>query len=418
VLQISLVDTWAATGAGAFTLSENGLYTREAWRVFLDTLKPNGLLSVSRWYESDRPAESARLLALGTAALIDRGVARPADHLALIAHDKVVTLVTSNDPLSDADRYQIVQVAAKFQHNVLLLPGSAPADPVLGRIVGCNTHEALAEAIRNDLFDYSPPTDQSPYFFNALKPSSLLRRATWDQLSVLARGNVFATITLLVLGAIAAFLVMAVILVPLWRAGLPKMDGRAFCQAVLYFALIGMGFMLVQIPLMQRFSVYLGHPTYAIVVILFSMIFFTGLGSLLSDRVRVEAKPALLSIIPLTIAVLVVALTLSIQAVIDATVQLDLAVRCLIVVALVAPVALALGFCFPIGMRLVGRISGDATPWMWGVNGACGVLASVLAVALSLWAGGIHTNLYLAAGMYALLAVPANVLWRKGARAA
>src|SRR6185503_13669030 len=95
VIQMSLVDTWAATGAGAFTLSENGLYTLDAWRVFLDRLKPGGVLSVSRWFDPDNASETSRLVALGVAALIDRGVERPIDHIVLVVRGRVATLMVS-----------------------------------------------------------------------------------------------------------------------------------------------------------------------------------------------------------------------------------------------------------------------------------------------------------------------------------
>jgi hypothetical protein len=143
------------------------------------------------------------------------------------------------------------------------------------------------------------------------------------------------------------------------------------------------------------------------------MIFFTGLGSFISDRVPIERRRLWLTLIPLAIAATLMAMTLSIQPVIDATVQFDLLVRGLIVIVMAAPVSLLLGFCFPLGMRLVGRISDGATAWMWGINGVCGVLGSVLAVVLSLWTG-IHTSLYVAAALYLILLVPANVLLSRG----
>ena len=208
-------------------------------------------------------------------------------------------------------------------------------------------------------------------------------------------------------------LVAAVVIGPLVRSGLPRMSGASFTLALGYFALIGAGFMLVQIPLMQRFSVYLGHPTYSVAVILFSMILATGVGSFLSDWLDVESNPRWLRVIPPAIAANLLLWTLAIQPLIDTTIQLGLAQRILVVVTVVSLAALPLGLCFPIGLRVVRRISDDATPWMWGVNGAAGVLASVSAVAISMWTG-ISTSLYLATGAYALLVVPALALWYRG----
>jgi hypothetical protein len=144
------------------------------------------------------------------------------------------------------------------------------------------------------------------------------------------------------------------------------------------------------------------------------MILFTGVGSFFSDKIPVEERPGWLLAIPLAIGATIVAITLSIQPLIDATISSELYIRALLVVLVAAPVSVLLGMCFPIGMRLVERISPEGTPWMWGVNGASGVLASVIAMAVSMWAG-IHMSLFVAAALYLSLAVSARYLWKQGA---
>lgn len=420
VLQMSLIDTWAATGAGAFTLSENGLYTLEAWKVFLDALEPGGMFAVSRWYSPRDASETSRLLSLATAALIERGVDRPRAHLALAARDRVATLLLSTDPLTGRDLERLDATAARYGFEVLVAPGRPPALPLFGRILAAGSLEQLDAAVRAYPYDYTPPRDERPYFFNILKLSRVFD-ADLSRLTayftpgggVIAVGNLLATVTLLVLFGVALALVAGVILWPLWRSGLPRLDRRGFAWSLLYFAAIGLGYMLIQIPLVQRFSVYLGHPVYAVAVILFSMILATGIGSAFSDRVPVEARPVWLRVYPAVIVVLLLAVTAAIQPVFDATVEGSLLARCATVVALVTPLSFTLGLCFPIGLRLVRRIAPDALPWMWGVNGACGVLASVAAVGVSISAG-IHANLYAAAALYASLLLAAPALWRRG----
>jgi hypothetical protein len=192
------------------------------------------------------------------------------------------------------------------------------------------------------------------------------------------------------------------------------MTGGLLARAFAYFGLIGTGFMMIQVPLLQRFSVYLGHPIYSYAVILFSMILFTGVGSSLSERLRPEGR--WWRVVPPAIAATVVLLVLAMQPVIEATVRAPTPLRCLIVVALTAPLSLMLGLCFPLGVRLVGRLDPAANAWMWGVNGAASVLASIVAVAVSIWFG-IHANLAVAALLYLLLAVPAGGLASAGRRA-
>ena len=153
--------------------------------------------------------------------------------------------------------------------------------------------------------------------------------------------------------------------------------------------------MLIQIAFLQRFSVYLGHPTYTFSIILFLMILAAGLGSLPSESVELGSASASFWL-PLGIAAGVFVETLLLQPVVDLTVGWELPGRTLVVAAFVAPLAFALGCCFPVGLRLVGRHSDRVTAWMWGVNGACGVMASILGVMGSMWLG-IHVNLLIAA---------------------
>lgn len=413
ILQMSLIDTWAATGAGAFTLTENGLYTLEGWRVFLDVLKPGGVFSVSRWFSPKTVSETSRVLALAVATLLERGARRPADHIIMLARGPVATLLVSNAPFTEHDRRMVERISAERGYAVLVSPWTPPGDERLGGIVRSASVQELAAATAHPTFDFSPPTDERPFFFNMLKPASFYRLSDLSTVDVslgggVAAGNLRATFTLVLLFVIATLLVVAVIVWPLLRSGLPAMSAARFATLVAYFSIIGFGYMLIQIPFLQRFSVYLGHPTYTFSIILFAMILFTSLGSAISDRLPIDRHPWVLKL-PLAIAVVVVALTFAMQPLIDATIALELPLRSLIVIACTAPVALLLGFCFPVGMSLVGRVSPDAAAWMWGINGACGVLASIVAVAISMWLG-IHTNLFVAAALYALLTFPAQML--------
>ena len=301
---------------------------------------------------------------------------------------------------------------------MLLAPGTPPDDAMMRAIVISRSQDALLQAVADPAYDFSPPTDRRPYFFNLLRPTAFLRGIDVP-LGVVSvtRGNIQATSTLVVLWMLSALLVAGVIFVPLLRAGLPDLDRRSFRNAALYFALIGTGFMLVQIPLVQRFSVYLGHPTYAVSVVLFSMILAAGGGSLVSDLVPVERRRTALVAIPLAVAALLAGVALSLQALIDATIALGLVARCAVAVAVVAVPAFLMGTCLPFGLRLVRRQSELALPWMWGINGACSVLAAVSAIGVSMtW--GIDVNLAIAAACYAALAAVGTAVARAGDRVA
>jgi len=409
IIQMSLVDTWASTGAGAFSLSENGLYTLDAWRVFLNRLKPGGVLSVSRWFDPANVSETSRLLSLGVAALIDRHVENPRDHLLLVSRERVATLMLSTAPFTDADRASLTAMAGSRDFHVLASPWTEAGTGLIDRIAQSRTSAELATATTDPFFDYSPPTDARPYYFNMLKPRALWSLDDLPRTGTLG-GNTRATLTLLVLLGITTVLVALIIVWPLVRAGRPPMPAGTFARTMAYFAAIGSGYMLIQIGLLQRFSIYLGHPTYTLAIVLFSMLLFTGLGSLLSNRLGVA--PAI-RLVPIAIAGMLAAIALVLPSVISRTIASDLTVRSAIVLAFAGPLSTCLGMCFPFGVRLA-RAHESVVAWAWGVNGAFGVLASIVAVMLSIWIS-IDANFWIAAALYLGVAVTAIGACERGA---
>jgi len=394
IIQMSLVDTWASTGAGAFSLSENGLYTLDAWRVFLNRLTPGGVLSVSRWFDPANVSETSRLLSLGVATLIDHHVANPRDHLILVSRERVATLMLSTRPFTDADRAALTGIADSRDFRLLASPWTENGTDLIGRIAESRTHTDLAAAVADPFFDYSPPTDARPYYFNMLKPRALWALDELPRAGTLG-GNARATLTLLVLLAITTMLVVLIIVWPLVHAGRPPMPTGAFVRTMTYFAAIGAGYMLIQIGLLQRFSIYLGHPTYTLAIVLFSMLLFTGAGSLVSARIQSSRA---MRTVPIIVAVALALVALALPALIERTIGTGLAMRSAIVLACAAPLSVCLGMCFPFGVRLT-RKTPSVVAWAWGVNGAFGVLASIVAVMLSIWIS-IDANFWIAAALY------------------
>ncbi len=402
-LQMSLIDTWAATGAGAFTLTENGLYTREGWRVFLQALAPAGVFSVSRWYEPNAFSETTRLLSLGVAALIDLGVGTPSQHLVLATSGRIATLLVSPAPFTAADGAALQAAADRYGFSLRVSPWHEADDETFRRIAQATTMPALMQATAHPALDFSPPSDARPFFFNMLKPAAFWHRESLPVGGVSA-GNLLATSTLFVLLAVVIVLMAAIVGWPLAMMGRPAMPRGVFGAALAYFSGIGVGFMCIQIPLLQRLSVYLGHPTYTFSIVLFTMILAAGVGSVWSDRIDARNGRAIRGL-PFAIAALILLDAFLMPLVMDATLAFGLAGRTIVAVLFIVPVACAVGCCFPIGMRLVRGHSESVTAWMWGVNGAAGVLASIVAVMISMWLG-IGANLVVAAVIYAALAWP------------
>jgi hypothetical protein len=405
VLQMSLIDTWAATGAGAFTLTENGLYTREGWQVFLRALNPNGVFSVSRWFDPGNVSETTRLVSLGVASLLDFGIAAPRDHLLLITREKVATMVVSPAPFTAADRAVVERLRDDYGFALGATPWHEPADWRIRRITASASLDALDAAAADAYFDFSPPSDRRPFFFNMLRPrasfSAPQASATDTIASGIVSGNLVATRTLTAFSGVAALLVAALILSPLLYAGRPQLPPGVFGTSMAYFALIGFGFMFVQIPFLQRFSVYLGHPTYTFSIVLFLMILAAGLGSFASERIDLTRRRSMFAI-PIATGALALIEAAVLQVALAKTVAWGLPGRTVVVALFLAPLAWLMGHCFPIGARLLGRHSDRVAAWMWGVNGACGVMASILAVMVSMWIA-IDAGLIIAGACYLLL---------------
>ena len=402
IIQASLIDTWASTGVGAFSLSENAIYTVDAFKIFLGRLKGNGVFTVSRWFSPDHQNETSRLLSLSIAALFELGVERPADHVILCANRNVATILLSVSPFSTADVEKFGAYVDRMDFQLLLAPGKPPDDPDSAAIIRAASLDDLRAITDRFPLDFSPPTDERPFFFNMLRLSR-----PWDLRKYIGRGdgvvygNLIATWTLLVILCISLLFGLAILIVPFRLA--PDGAQRPSGRALLYFALIGFGFMFAEIGFLQRLSIFLGHPTYSLSVVLFSLILFTGVGSMASDRLPITRRSGMIAYAIIVAGYLVGATYLAhwMQTSLQA---LSMPGRILLSVALIAPAGLAMGQAFPAGIRLAGSGGSDPTPWLWGVNGAAGVLASVIAVIVSIgW--GITTNFFVAAACYGLLAV-------------
>lgn len=384
-IQMALIDTWAATGAGAFSLSENGLYTVEAWRIFLNRLSPDGIFTVSRWYKPESPSEAGRTLSLTVAALIGMGKNNPADHVAMVTSGNVATLLVSNKPFSTADRQKIRQVCKKMDFNLVLLPGKESATPILNQIVQSKSMQDLNQAIRHSSLNLIPTTDANPFFFNQLRLKNLSEAI--HQNAGVIRGNGIATVVLLGLIFCLMTLVAATVIFPLLIApGVVRGErdkSPGFWFGALYFSLIGAGFMLVEISLLQRFSIFLGHPVYSLGVLLFSMIAFTGIGSFISEYLPLTKKPWVLAY-PLLAVAVILGIRLISPAIMNALQTTSMSGRILACVGMIGPLGIVLGFFFPTGMKIIENQLGGQSPWFWALNGIMGVFCSALAVFLSI----------------------------------
>ena len=390
IIQVSFIDTWAATAAGAFVLTENSLYTVEAWTTFLNALNPGGVLSFSRWYVPGNPAEIYRLVNLAATALSVCGVETPQEHmlLATLVTDRaenvdVGTLLVSNTPFSAEDIATFERVADRMEFDVMLSP-KRQDDEVLSQILAENDSREFVDSYPLDL---SAPTDDSPFFFNMIRFQDLLASGVYEEQGE-NRHNLKAVLVLAGLLLISLVLTFAFIVVPLILTADKSVLSGATPLFVL-FAAIGFGFMLVEISQMQRLIVFLGHPTYGLTVVLFSLLLSSGLGSYLTGLFPENRRAGFLAFFLLLVALGVFGAQTT--DVIASFRHSETPVRIAVATGILFCLGLFMGMPFPIGMRVASLRSHNLTPWLWGVNGATSVCASVIAVAISLmW--GISTT--------------------------
>lgn len=390
LIQASLIDTWAASSAGAFALSENGIYTREAFLSYYAHLTPEGMVNFSRWYFPNMPAETLRLVALGMEAWRAAGVLDPAQHVVVIgnlsatraATEGLATLLLKKDPFTPGEVEALVAQSATLGFTVLYAPGhDVEANPVQAMVSAPN----LGAFIAGYPLDLAPPTDDRPFFFNLVRLGDLINRAFIG--SGVYEMSAEAIQILLAAAAISTALAVIFLFGPLIlrRQRGERVQGRG--RFLAYFAALGLGFMLIEVPMVQRLNLYLGHPTYALVVVLFSILLFSGLGSLSTAPV---AGPGIPAHVRRTLAALIalgVGYVFALPAITSATQAWALPARIGVVVALLAPAGLLMGRPFPLGVRWASAGSPGLLPWLWAVNGTLSVSGSVLAVLLAIHAG-------------------------------
>jgi hypothetical protein len=412
VVQMSLIDTWAATGAGAFSLSENTLYTVEAWKTILERLDGNGVFTVSRWYSPENLGETGRVASLAVATLFEMGVPEPRRHVAMLTAGRVATTLVSRSPFSAEDIERIHAVATRLGFGLPVVPDALPDDPMLRGIVSARSEAELHATIAAAPLNYEPPTDERPYFFQMLRLSRL-PEAFAAKRGVVS-GNLTATITLLSLVGCLALLTAATVIAPLIARKRRVPGKRATLRSgAAYFSFIGAGFMLVEIAFLQRLSVFLGHPVYALGVLLFGMIASAGCGSFLSERLPMAKL--LRHLLPATMAAAILIASWAFPFLLPRFASSSMLVKAVVALALIIPLGTLMGVFFPFGMRLVQLRGGDDTPWYWALNGVFGVLCSAVAVLISM-SFGISANLWIAAACYATLSPCMTAMSRASGR--
>ena len=388
LLQISLVDTWAATAAGGLTLTENRLYTVEAWNDFYRALKPGGLLSVSRWYNPvSHRSEFYRLVAIAARALQRMKIPSVELHQHIIAVTQanvaiprgpgsVVTVITRPDAFTTA-QWQSTRTRLEAQGFKILLGPDVTFDTVTSTLLSGNADASFFHSLPKNIV---PSTDDNPFFFFTERLGSIASSLAPAETGAMAMNIIFW----LLIGALSACVYYVII--PFVR--LTKlMSLSTLTPPVTFFSAIGMGFMLIEISQMQRLMVFLGDPVYGLGVVLFTILLFSGLGS---ATVRLHSSPTAIvaRVVALLIVLAMVGILTPLLAVWGRSEATDM--RIVLSALLLAPPAFFMGMMFPLGLSVWRRHS-ELLPFFWAANGITSVVASVLGMALSIEFGIART---------------------------
>lgn len=410
VIEMTLVDTWASTAAGAFALSENYLYTVQAFEQYFEHLNPDGMVAVTRW-EFKQPREALRIVSVAMEALHKLGVADPAQNF----------MVISDGPL-DVDGRPVTVLAKKTAftpEEEEAARDDLRAHPNLTALYLPSAHlwrsrNAFSDLIdRNDPygfaesypFNVTPVTDNSPFLFFTLKTSQVLKQAAAEHKGIDWKVNLGVVILLLVL-LISIAAVLAFLILPLVFS---RRRARPPALPLAYFVAIGLGYMLVEITFIQRLVLFLGNPTYAITVVIFLLLLSSSAGSWASQRwfTRFTRVKFLLAAIVAALLIEVAVLPRLLTSLVGLPFAVKLAVSGLILI----PIGFAMGTPFPNGLRQLARAkqtspgaqveAPEGIEWAWAMNAGSSVLGSVLAMVIAVHVGLAIT---LAAGAVAYLA--------------
>ena len=400
VIQASLVDTWAATAAGAYTLTENSLYTVEAFGDYLDHLAPDGILTITRWV-----FDGLRLVTLAQEACAQRGL-DPAKHLAIVRYDRVATFMLKRSPFTPQEVQRLQKLSGELGFTLLYAPGApAPAeirDPVETWGSSGSDYRKLITApdpaafIAAHASDIAPTTDDRPFFFHSTRLRNQLD-AAFGRTALFGSG----LSALLTLFGISAVMVLAFILGPLALAD--ERPGRGWPGWLGYFGCLGAGFMLIEVALLQHFVLLLGHPVYSLTVTLFSLLLGTGLGSLASQRVGLGRTRRFTVGALAVVALLAVVTAFLLAHVVNTAIAWPLAVRMAVAAAVMVPFGVLLGIGLPGGMRLLDQARPQIVAWGWAMNGAFSVVGATTAIFIAMnW--GFAVTLFTGAAVYLLAA--------------
>ncbi len=401
LIQLSLQDAGGASSTGLYALSENYLYTTEAFKAYLRRLQSGGYLAVTQWIKLP-PRNTLKLFATAIDALQANDVEQPGRQLMLIRGWQTSTLLIKNGVFTSDDIQAMQQFCRSRAFDVAWYPGMRAAEAnrynLLKEPYFYQAAQALLGPGRQSFldsykFNVNPATDDQPFFYNFFKWSTLmeiLRLRGQGGLPLLETGYPVIVATLLQ----AIVLSLVLVLLPLLLVKKQASSGTTGTGTVLrlrvvaYFAAIGVAFLFIEIAFIQKFMRFLYHPVFTTAVVLASFLVFAGLGSAWSRRYSTRGTQrdgmlqAATGIILTGFAYLFL-----LDPLFNWLSAWPAAARTVVSSLLIAPLAFFMGSPFPLALSSLGKQASTLIPLAWGVNGCASVLSAVLATLLAIHFG-------------------------------
>jgi spermidine synthase len=397
LIQLSLMDAFNASASGLYALNEDYLYTIEALNMYLEHLAPDGHLALTRWIKMP-PRDTLKLFATAIDALSILGVDKPAARLALIRSWQTSTLLIQNGAFTEQDVQKIRKFSDERSFDVAFAAGmplpkdsyNQLAEPWFQNGTAALLSDERDQYVEDYKFDLDPATDDKPYFHHFTKWSSLPEIFSLRDrggMSLIEWGYVVLVLTLLVAAVLSVVLITLPLLV-LPRSSIEDKDAVSKTRVILYFLMIGIAFLFMEIAFMQKFILFLHHPLYSFAVTLAAFLVFAGLGSYLSAKLsdhynrRTILKGSITGIVLFSLGYILLLNDLFMWLSV-----IPIFFKILLTILLVAPLALLMGMPFPLALSSLADRAQTLIPWAWGINGCASVISASLATLLAIHFG-------------------------------
>ena len=410
LILLPVIETFGGS-AGIYALKEQFTFTKEAFREMFRKLTPTGVICITSWM--DYPVRNPlKVLATMTEVLEEAGIHDVNQHIAAVRSWGTITFVMKRLPITGVETKNIRTFCEQMMFDPVILPDLQPGEQTEYNQLQDNRIFEYIEQIlspeREQLygsydFNIRPATDSKPYFSQFIRWRSLSHLADFFGSQAIPFFEIGYLIVMLTLFQIAVIAFVLIIL-PLFKIG---WKGGSKSWIILYFSGIGLGFMFVEIVLIQRFILYFGNPIFSASAVITSVLIFSGLGSYASGKLKVNRK-YLLTALGLTVFLILI-YAVALTRILQLTIAFPLGVKLIVMLLLLAPLSFCMGFPFPFGLTMVSQQNENEVPWAWGINGCVSVISTALATVIAVELGFIWVMIF-AALAYCF---PVVVSWRK-----